>query len=299
MTFIEAHRRRFGVERLCQVMGLAPSTFYYRRARLGVRSDRQRQDEELTVQIRQIHERSRGTYGAPRVHAQLRRDGVRVARKRVERLMREANLKGAYLPRYFRTTISGLETRTAPDLVERAFHADAPNKLWVSDFTYIRTDQGFLFLACILDVFSRRIVGWSTSDAMTADLVHGALEMAVQNRDSRDARLIHHSDRGSQYSSVSFRFRLDEVGIRPSMGRKGDAYDNAMIESFFGTLKIELLYRQRWHTRHDAEMAIFSYIEGFYNTRRLHSCLDYRSPAQYEDDHQRALATTGTHRPGL
>lgn len=299
MRFIDSHRRRFGVERLCQVMGLAPSTYYYRRARLGVRTDHAIADEALTGRICAIHEGSRRTYGSPRVHAQLRHDGVHVGRKRVERLMREAGLKGAYLPRYFRTTTTGLDTRTAPDLVERSFTADRPNRLWVSDFTYVRTDQGFLFLACILDVFSRRIVGWSTSDAMTSDLVHAALEMALERRDGRDAHLVHHSDRGSQYSSVSFRYRLGEVGIEPSMGRKGDAYDNAMIESFFGTIKIELLYRQRWRTRHDAEMAIFSYIEGFYNTRRLHSCLGFRSPDQFETDYHRTLATAGAHNPGL
>lgn len=283
MRFINTYGRGFGVERLCQVMGLAPSTYYWRRARLGTVTARALSDSALLERIEAIHEQSRGTYGAPRVHAALAEQGWHVGRKRVERLMRQHGLKGAYRPRYFTTTETSPDARTAADLVDRNFTADRPNQLWVADFTYIRTMQGFLFLAAILDVFSRMVVGWSTSDAMATSLVQDALAMALSRRKIIPSKLVHHSDRGSQYTSFAFSRNLVEAGIAASMGSKGDAYDNAMIESFFGTIKIELIHRQRWHTRHEAEMAIFSYIEGFYNTTRLHSSLGYRSPRQFEE----------------
>jgi transposase InsO family protein len=268
-------------------MGMAPSTYYYRRARLGQPSPRRDSDRELLERITAIWTDSRATYGSPRVHAQLAREGIRVGRKRVERLMRQANLKGAYRSRYFRTTESDPSARAAPDLVDRNFHAEAPDQLWVADFTYLRIDGGFLFLACVLDVFSRAIVGWSTSDVRNTEFVDAALQMALRRRGSRPpGGLIHHSDRGSQYTAFSFGQHLIEAGIAASMGSKGDAYDNAMIESFFGTLKIELIDRRRWHTRSDLETGLLSYIEGWYNPIRIQEALGWRSPLEYETHHR-------------
>ena len=304
MRFIEAHRSRFGVEPLCQVMGMASSTYYYRRARLGQPSPRRQGDRALLQRITEIWTDSRGTYGSPRVHAQLLREGVRVGRKRVERLMREADLRGAYRSRYFRTTESDPSARVAPDLVKRQFHANAPNRLWVADFTHIRLDRGWLFLACVLDVFSRAVVGWSTSEARTIDLVDNALQMALARRESRPRTgLIHHSDRGSQYTSYAFGQHLIDAGIAASMGRKGDAYDNAMIESFFGTLKIELVDRRRWANRSEIDIALLSYIEGWYNPTRLQQGLGWRSPLEYERHHQAGhdlrVPATSKHAPVL
>lgn len=284
MRFVQAHRSRFGVESLCQVLGMAPSTYYYHRARLSRPSKRRARDKALLEQITRIWIESRFTYGSPRVHAQLAREGIRVGRKRVERLMREAGVRGAYRSRYFRTTESDPSARVAPDLVDRDFHATGPNQLWVADFTHIRIDAGTLYLACVLDVFSRVIVGWKISEVQNIDLVDGALTMALRRR-SATRQLVHHSDRGSQYTSYSFGQHLIEAGIAASMGSKGDAYDNAMIESFFGTLKIELLDRRRWQHRGEVEIALLSYIEGWYNPTRLQRLLGWRSPLEYEAAH--------------
>jgi putative transposase len=265
-------------------MGMAPSTFYCRRGRLDRPAKRREEDRALLDRITQIWVESRFTYGSPRVHAQLAREGLRVSRKRVERLMREAGLKGAYRSRYFRTTQADPSARVAPDLVDRNFHAEAPNQLWLADFTAIRTDAGFHFLACILDVFSRVIVGWSTSAVRDLALVDTALTAALARR-GRTHALVHHSDRGSQYTAFAFGQHLLDAGITASMGSKGDAYDNAMMESFFGTLKIELIDRRRWQTRAEVDIALLSYIEGWYNSRRLQRALGWRSPLEYEAHH--------------
>jgi putative transposase len=304
VRFIEVHRSRFGVEPLCQVMGMAPSTYYYHRARLDRASPRREGDRALLQRITAIWIDSRATYGSPRVHAQLARDGIRVGRKRVERLMREAGLKGAYRSRYFRTTETDPAARVAPDLVDRHFHTTAPNQLWVADFTHIRLDGGFLFLACVLDVFSRAVVGWKITETRTTELVQAALEMALSRRGpATTAGLVHHSDRGSQYTSFAFGNRLIDAGIAASMGSKGDAYDNAMMESFFGTLKIELLDRRRWHTRADVDTAVLSYIEGWYNPHRLQHALGWRSPLEYEAHHRAghdlSVPATSQHAPVL
>ena len=285
MRFIDTFRSRFGVEPLCRELGLAPSTYYYRRSRLRAPAARRDADRDLLVLITDIWIESRYTYGSPRVHAQLARDGIRVGRKRVERLMREAGLQGAYRSRYFRTTEADPSARVAPDRVDRHFHAAAPNQLWLADFTYIRTDQGFLFLACVLDVFSRAVAGWSVSDVPTTGFVDAALQMALDRRGAPPPGLIHHSDRGAQYTAFSFGQHLIDAGIAASMGSKGDAYDNAMMESFFGTLKIELIDRRRWATRGEVEIALMSYIEGWYNPRRLQEALGWRSPLEYEAAH--------------
>jgi transposase InsO family protein len=263
---------------------MAPSTYYYHRARLSRPSERRGSDKALLEHITRIWIESRFTYGSPRVHAQLARKGIRVGRKRVERLMREAGMRGTYRSRYFRTTESDPSARVAPDLVDRDFHATGPNQLWVADFTHIRIDDAMLYLACVLDVFSRVIVGWNLSDVQNIDLVDSALTMALGRR-TATRELIHHSDRGSQYTSYGFGQHLIEAGIAASMGSKGDAYDNAMIESFFGTLKIELLDRRRWHRRSEVEIALLSYIEGWYNPRRLQRLLGWRSPLEYEAAH--------------
>ena len=286
VRFIEAYRARFGVEPLCQVMGMAPSTYYYHRARLGRPGRRRDEDRALLEHILRIWTASRATYGSPRVHAQLAREGIRVGRKRVERLMRGAGLKGAYRSRYFRTTESDPSARVAPDLVDRVFHVTAPDQLWVADITYLRIDGGFVFLACVLDAFSRAIVGWSTSDATRLELVEAALQMALDRRQPIAGGLIHHSDRGSQYTAYAFGQRLLDAGITASMGSRGDAYDNALMETFFGTLKIELVDRRRWRTRREIDTAVLSYIEGWYNPLRLQKALGWRSPLEFEAHHR-------------
>jgi putative transposase len=286
VRFVEAHRARFGVEPLCQVMGMAPSTYHYRRARLGRPPRRRQDDRALLEHILRIWADSRATYGSPRVHAQLAREGIRVGRKRVERLMREAGLKGAHRSRYFRTTESDPSARVAPDLVDRVFRATAPDQLWVADLTYLRIDGGFIYLACVLDAFSRAIVGWSTSDVSKLELVETALQMALgRRRPAIGSGLVHHSDRGSQYTAYAFGQRLIDAGIAASMGSKGDAYDNALMESFFGTLKIELVDRRRWRTRQEIDSAVLSYIEGWYNPLRLQRALGWRSPLEFEAHH--------------
>ena len=286
MRFIQAHRVRFGVEPLCQVMGMAPSTYYYHRARLTRPSRRREDDRALLEHIQRIWTSSRFTYGSPRVHAHLAREGIRVGRKRVERLMHEAGLKGAYRSRYFRTTESDPSARVAPDLVDRAFHVSAPDQLWVADITYLRIDGGFVYLACVMDAFSRAIVGWSTSDVTKLELVETTLQMALdRRRPAAGSGLVHHSDRGSQYTAYAFGQRLVDAGIAASMGSKGDAYDNALMESFFGTLKIELVDRRRWRTRQEIDTALLSYIEGWYNPLRLQQALGWRSPWEFEDHH--------------
>jgi putative transposase len=248
-------------------------------------SARTKADAELTRKIHVIHEESRCTYGVPRVHAVLAAEGVAVGKKRVARLMKAAALEGISRRRKYKST-RDKDARPAPDLVDRTFEATAPNKLWVADITYVPTWAGFLYLAVVLDVFSRRVVGWAMDTHLRAELVIDALDMAVAQR--RPSAVIHHSDQGCQYTSLAFGLRCREVGVKPSMGSVGDAYDNAMCESFFATLECELLARRRFHNQVEARMAVFDFIEGFYNPRRIHSALDYRSPVEYEKKHQLA-----------
>jgi len=230
-------------------------------------------------------------YGAPRVHAELLGCAERHGRKRIARLMREAGLVGAsHRHGGPVTTRRDHEARPAPDLVDRKFTASGPNQLWVADITYVPTATGFLYLAVVLDAWSRKIVGWSMANHLRTELVLGAMEMAVGQRRPKD--VIHHSDQGSQYTSVSFGKRCAEAGVRPSMGSVGDAYDNAMAESFFSTLEAELLSRRRFASQAEAKMACFSYIEGWYNPVRLHSALGYCSPMAYETRMQTTEADT-------
>jgi putative transposase len=266
------------VATMCRVLEVSPSGYYAWRVRPP--SARAQRDGELLERILAIHAESRGTYGAPRVHAELRAQGVRVSRKRVARLMRQAGLCGVSRRRFVVTTVRDKDAVPAPDLVQRDFEAAGPNQLWVADITYIPTWAGFLYLAVVLDAWSRRVVGWAMATHLRTDLVLEALEMAVRQRQPRG--VIHHSDQGSQYTSIAFGKRCRESGVRPSMGSVGDAYDNAMCESFFATLECELLARRHFATQAEARMAVFDFIEGFYNPRRRHSALAYLSPVEYE-----------------
>jgi putative transposase len=245
-----------------------------------------RADATLTAKIRTIHERSRGTYGAPRTHAELAAQGLHIGRKRVARLMQAAGLAGIGRRAFVTTTRRDLAARPASDLVQRFFTAEGPDRLGVADITYIATWSGFLFLAVVLDVWSRRVVGWAMATHLRTELVLDALNMAIGQR--RPTQVIHHSDQGCQYTSVAFGLRCREVGIRPSMGSVGDAYDNALCESFFATLECELLDRRRFATQGEARLAVFEYIEGWYNSNRRHSALDYESPISYERKHRLA-----------
>ena len=299
MSAVAALRDRFGVDPVLRVLGVAASTYYGWLTQERVPSPRRRSDTWLLEQIREIHDRSGGTYGAPRVHATLRRRGVRVSRKRVERLMREHGLQGAFLRKKWRTasTRQNPNAVPAPDLVNRNFTAPAPDRLWVADATRIPCGQGVFWLAAVRDAFSNRIVGWRCSDRCDTDLILGALEYAVWTRGIRDQQVIHHSDRGSNYTSLRFSERLTDHGILASMGSVGDSYDNALMENFFSTLKIELVYRNSWRTREEAENALFAYIDGWYNTERIQAGLGWLSPDEYEaawhtnqDDHPAASA---------
>jgi putative transposase len=251
-------------------------------ARLPRETKKDKENAALTEKIREIHSRSRQVYGYPRIHAELKALGVRCSRKRVARLMRKAGLRGCPRARKKRTTTRRDPYATpVPDLVKRNFTAAAPNKLWTADITYVGTQEGFLYLAFILDCYSRKVVGWSMASYLRTELVVDALEMALWRR-KPGAGLIHHTDRGAQYTALSFAKRLEEVGIVPSMGRAGSALDNAISESFVASLKIELLHRHRFLSREAARTAIFEYIEGFYNRVRRHSALGYSSPTDYE-----------------
>jgi putative transposase len=241
-------------------------------------------DAVLSERIRTIHAASDGNYGSPNIHAELRDGGTRVGRKRVARLMRVAGIRGVSRRRGFVvTTQRDPEQRPAPDLVKRKFVAEGPNQLWVADMTYVPTWAGFIFLAIVLDVWSRRVVGWAIGEQMTADLVLAALNMAVTQR--RPADVIHHSDQGSQYTSVACGLRCTKMGVRPSMGSVGDAYDNAMAESFFASLECELIDRRSFQSKAEARLALFTYIEGWYNPRRRHSALGRISPINFERNH--------------
>ena len=264
---------------MCRVLSVSASGYYAWRSRKS--SERKRQDATLSASIERIHRESRQTYGVPRIYAELQENGERVARKRIARLMRELNLTGVSRRPTFRTTRRDPSARPAPDLVDRKFVADRPNQLWVADITYIPTLAGFLFLAVVLDVWSRKIVGWAMSSRIVTQLVVDALKMAVERR-RPEADVIHHSDQGCQYTSIEFGNHCRETGVRRSMGSVGDCYDNAMCESFFATLECELLDRVRFVNRAEAELAVFDFIEGFYNTHRRHSALGHLAPAVFE-----------------
>jgi len=274
---------------MCRLLKVSPSGFYAWDER--PMSARERADIALSARIHEIHRRSRETYGSPMIHAELADDyGIRVGRKRVARLMRAAGLRGATLRKFVVTTVSAAQAAKVVDLVERRFYAERPNRLWVADATYIPTWSGFLYLAIVLDVFSRKVVGWAMENHLRTELMLAAIDMAITMR--RPQQVIHHSDHGCQYTSYAFGKRCQEAGIMPSMGTVGDAYDNAMAESFFATLEREVLSRRRFKSQAEAKMAIFDWLEGWYNPHRRHSSLGYRSPINYE---RHALQTEAAH----
>ena len=283
---MKANRARVPLAVMCRVLGLS-SSGYHDWLHRGP-SARARRDAELKGEILAKWIESGGIYGCPRIHAALLAGGERVGRKRVARLMRELGIEGVTRRRFKTgTTKRDAGAKAARDLVNRDFSAEGPDQLWVADITQVRTRAGWLYLAAVLDVWSRRIVGWAMAPRMPAELVGDALKMAISTRQPKGP-VIHHSDRGSQYTSLAFGERCREAGVVQSMGSVGDAYDNAMCESFFATLECELLDRRRFRTVAEARREVFSFIEGFYNTRRLHSALGYRSPANFEKLHHAA-----------
>ena len=269
---------------MCRVLGVSPSGYYAWRAR--PRSARARANERLLERIREIHQLSDETYGSPRIHAELQDEGQSVGLNRVSRLMRRGGLVGVTRRRKWRTTKRDKDARPAPDLVQRDFAAEGPDQLWVADITYVPTGSGFLYLAVVVDAWSRRVVVWSMENHLRTDLVVRALNMALLQR--RPADVIHHSDQGTQYTSIAFGLRCKHVGVRPSMGSVGDCYDNALCESFFATLECELIERRRFANRVEAKMAVFRFIESWYNPRRRHSALGYKSPVNFEVKHSEA-----------
>jgi len=278
---MKANRARWPIATMARLLRVSTSGYYAWLVREP--SKQACSDAQLLSRIRTLHASSRGTYGAPRIHFQLGREGMHVGRKRVARLMRLAGLCGASRRHWKQTTRTRAGARRAPDLVRRHFSADGPNVLWVADATYIPTSEGFLYLAVVLDVFSRRVVGWAMSNHLYTELMLRALDMALAQR--RPEHVIHHSDQGCQYTSIAFGRRCREARVQPSMGTAGDAYDNAMCESFFGTLEAELLSREHFATHEQARRRLFWFLEGWYNVRRLHSSIGYCSPLEFEEAH--------------
>ena len=268
---------------MCKTLKVSASGFYGWLNRPVCQ--RQQANIVLTAHIRAAFVASDETYGMPRIRAELADAGIVVSRKRIARLMRIEQMRGVSRRRSFCvTTERDVRHRPAPDLVNRTFVASDLNQLWVADMTYIPTWTGFLYLAMVIDVYSRKVVGWAFGERMTADLVILALNMALMTR--KPESVIHHSDQGSQYTSIAFGNRCKEMGVRPSMGSVGDAYDNAMAESFFASLECELIARRSWKTKTEARLAVFTWIESWYNPRRRHSGLNYQSPNNFERTHQ-------------
>ncbi len=275
------HQADYPIRTLCRVLGVSPSGYYAWRDRPP--SAREVKNQRLLERMREIHTFSRQTYGRPRIYAELRDEGWRVNHKRVARLMALDGLQGASRRKKWRTTKRDKDARPAPDLVDRDFAADRPDQLWVADITYVPTWSGFLYLAVVVDANSRRVVGWSMESHLRTTLVLQALNMALWQRNPDS--VIHHSDQGTQYTSIAFGLRCKQAGVRPSMGSVGDAYDNAMCESFFATLECELLERKRFRNQAEAKMAVFDFIEAWYNPHRRHSALGHLSPLNYERRH--------------
>jgi putative transposase len=275
--FIHAEKASMPVAFMCHQLGVSHSGYYAWAKR--PESQRKKSDRELTVEVAAIHQESRGTYGSPRVHAELRARGRRVSEKRIARLMQQEGLAARRRRPFARTTDSRHAHPVAPNVVIRDFQPPGPNCTWAGDITYVWTSEGWLYLAVVLDLFSRRVVGWSMSERIDRQLALAALDMALAGR---AAPALRHSDRGSQYASEDYRERLAECGITCSMSRKGNCWDNAVVESFFSSLKMELVHTRSFRTRGEAKLALFEYIEVFYNRRRRHSSLGHVSPAEYE-----------------
>lgn len=278
-AFIAAERAFFPITFMCAQLGVSRSGFYAWHAR--PRSARATEDEAMAATIVRVHEASRGTYGSPRVHAALRAEGCRTSRKRVIRLMRTQHLAARQRRRFRRTTQSRHDLPIAPNVLARQFEVASPNTVWVTDITYVPTREGWLYLAAIVDLFSRRVVGWSMSSSLETTLCLDALQMALQARKPLPG-LVHHSDRGCQYASALYRRTLASHGLVASLSRKGNCWDNAVAESFFATLKGDLVDDATFETRAHARTAIFEYIEVFYNRQRRHSHLGYQAPVDFE-----------------
>ncbi len=278
--FVEDHRADYPVRIMCGALDVSPAGYYAWRSRSE--SLRSAANRELVDDIRKVHRDTRGRYGSPRIHVELKAQGRGASRGRIERLMRHHGIRAIMArPRRMRTTDSRHDHPIAPNLLNRNFSAAAPNRIWLTDITYVETDQGWLYLAAVMDLYSRRIVGWAIDDHLRTELPLAALNMAISTR-RPGANLIHHSDRGVQYASTDYRAALRSAGIKASMSRRADCYDNAPMESFFHTLKTERVHHRVYATRAEARRDLFGYIEGFYNPRRLHSALGYISPADME-----------------
>jgi putative transposase len=293
--FIQEHRSVFGVEPICAALQIAPSTYYAARSRGREPSARALSDARLVVEIRRVHEASRGLYGARKVWWQLGHDGIEVARCTVERLMRQAGLEGVVRGKRRRTTVPDERADRPADLVERDFSASAPNRLWLADFTYVATWSGVVYVAFVIDAYSRRIVGWKADTNMRTGLVLDTLEMALWSRDRAglpvQAGLVHHTDAGSQYTSFAFTQRLIDAGVDASVGSVGDAYDNALAETTIGLYKAEKINREGpWKTLAEVELATLEWVDWF-NTTRLHSACGRLSPVQYETSHTQEVLT--------
>lgn len=276
--FIQTESANYSVRTLCKVMEVSTSGYYAWQGRPA--SQRSKDDERMSIKVRSIHEASRGRHGSPRVHRALQKEEP-VSRKRVARLMRQEGLVGRTPARFVKTTDSSHDDPIAANILARDFAAEAPNSKWAGDITYVWTAEGWMYLAVVIDLFSRRVVGWAMADHMRAGLAVDALKMALGRR-RPDPGLIFHSDRGSQYTSAEFQALLDSADATSSMSRKGNCWDNAVSESFFATLKKELIYRFHWVFREDVVAAVARYIEIFYNNERLHSSIGYASPAEFE-----------------
>ena len=281
-AFIATEKAWYPVALMCRVLHVSRSGYYAWCKRPA--AERVGKDQRLTLEVAAIHAESRGRYGSPRVHAELRERGQRIARKRVARLMRAAGLRARARRRFRCTTDSQHAMAIKGNLLARRFAVSAPNRSWVSDITYIWTLEGWLYLAIVMDLFSRRVVGWALSKRLERGLALDALGMALKGR-PRSRAMLHHSDRGSQYASHEYQQLLAAHGILSSMSRKGNCWDNAVAESFFATLKLELVYETQWRTREEARRALFEYIELFYNRQRRHSALGYLCPSQFEQRH--------------
>jgi len=276
---VKASQASYPVRTMCRLLGVSVSGFYAWDGR--PLSKRALQDITLTAKIQAIHRRSHESYGVPRIHAELADEhGVHVGRKRVARLMRAAGLRGVSRRRFVRTTVADIHADLPPDLVDRNFRIGELDRLWVADITYCPTWAGFLYLAIVLDACSRKVVGWAMENHLRTELVLAAIDMALAQRHPQG--VIHHSDHGCQYTSLAFGKRCREMGVMPSVGSVGDAYDNAMAESFFATLECELLARRCFHTQWEAKLALFEWLEGWYNPHRRHSSIGYRSPVTFE-----------------
>lgn len=281
-AFVHAEKANFPVTALCRVLGVTRQGYYASQKR-GL-SQRAKKDVELRQRISTVHRESRMTYGSPRIRAQLRREGLAVSKRRIEKNMRVLGLFGR-MPRRFRvTTRSDPSHRVEPNLLARNFKASRPNERWVTDITYISTEEGWSYLAAVIDLYSRAVVGWALETTLTTELPLRALHESLRRR-RPESKLLHHSDRGCQYTSEAYRQELARNGIEVSMSRKGNCWDNAVAESFFSTLKAELIHRQKWETREKLRAEVFEYIEVFYNRRRLHSSVGYKPPAEVEREY--------------